>query len=330
MTPLQLPANAAKFRRQLLRWFARKGRDLPWRRTRDPYAILVSEFMLQQTQVATVLGYYERWLSLFPNFQTLAAADETEVLHAWQGLGYYSRARRLRHAARAVVDRHEGRFPSDPAAIRALPGVGPYTAGAIAAFAFDRPEPAIDANVARVVARLFDQREPIDTSAGAQKLKDAARAFQPKTGGRLFNGALMELGALVCLPRAPRCSECPVSEFCTATEPGQLPRKKPRHSTVRLDFTHALIRRRGSILLEQQTAERWHGLWILPAAGSCTGVEELLTVRYPITHHQVTMRIVREQAPSRLRPHQKWIALAELENLPMPSPHRRALCQLLP
>lgn len=329
--PLHTPPAAARFRRRLGRWFDLHGRDLPWRRTHDPYAILVSEIMLQQTQVATVAGYFERWMKLFPDFASLAAARETDVLHAWQGLGYYSRARNLRRAAQTVVEKHAGQMPREGHAIRALPGIGAYTAGAIAAFAFDRPEPAIDANVARVLARLFDVRGPIDSAAGGGRLAALGRALQPESGGRRFNSALMELGALVCRPRHPQCPGCPVAAFCAAPEPELLPRKKPRRTTVRVVLSHALIRRKGAILLEQQlTGARWRGLWILPAAASPAGGEELLTVRYPITHHQVTMRIVRERPPRRARPPQRWIPLAKLETIPMPSPHRRALRRLLP
>ncbi len=285
--------------------------------------------MLQQTQVATVIGYFEQWMQRFPDFPSLAAAEENEVLHAWQGLGYYSRARNLRRAARAVVERHGGVLPADAEAIRALPGIGPYTAGALAAFAFDRPVPAIDANVIRVLARLFDQQEPVDTAAGLRQLRAAAQALQPARRGRLFNSALMELGALVCLPRRPLCAQCPVAGFCAAPDPATLPRKKPRRAMVRLELAHAFIRRRDALLLERQTAARWNGLWILPPARDPNAGEELLTVRYPITHHQVTMRVVREKPPRTLPPPQRWIPVTELAALPMPSPHRRAVRALL-
>lgn len=175
----QTSANA-EIRRQLTAWFRDAARDLPWRRTRDPYAILVSELMLQQTQVATVIPYYERWLQRFPDFGTLAAADEHDVLSLWQGLGYYSRARNLHRAARHVVAQHGEVLPADAEAIRALPGVGRYTAGAVASFAFDLPEPLVDANVARVLARLLNLQEAIDSAAGQRALWETAEALVPK------------------------------------------------------------------------------------------------------------------------------------------------------
>ncbi len=162
--------SAALFRRSLLNWYRQNARDLPWRRTADPYAILVSEFMLQQTQVATVIPYYDEWLRRFPDFATLAAASENDVLHAWQGLGYYARARYLHAAAQFVMQNFGGELPADTAKIAQLPGVGRYTAGAIASFAFDLPEPIVDANIARVLARLTNYKIPIDTSAGRAHL----------------------------------------------------------------------------------------------------------------------------------------------------------------
>ena len=176
--------------------------------------------MLQQTQVTTVRDYYPRWLARFPDFITLAAASESEVLHVWQGLGYYARARNLHRAANQVKARYGGRPPDDLAAIAALPGVGRYTAGAVASFAFDRATPIIDANIARVIARLLNLQEPIDAKRGAEILWKAAEALLPSRSGRLHNSALMELGALVCTPRRPQC--------LTLSDPGSLPRQKSR------------------------------------------------------------------------------------------------------
>ena len=208
-----------QFRRSLHRWFRLRGRDLPWRRTHDPYAILVSEFMLQQTQVATVISYYQRWLDRFPDFAALARAKESDVLHAWQGLGYYARARHLHAAGKFVRENFGGELPADVARIAQLPGVGRYTAGAIASFAFDLPEPIVDANIARVLARLTNWEIPIDTSVGRAHLWQTATALLPTTGVREHNSALMDLGAMICLPRQPRCAECPVRSFCRAERP---------------------------------------------------------------------------------------------------------------
>ena len=321
--------NSPRFRRQLAAWFRRRGRDLPWRRTRDPYAILVSELMLQQTQVATVLPYYERWLARFPDFATLARAATSDVLHAWQGLGYYARARNLQAAARAVEENFRGRMPQTAAEIATLPGVGRYTAGAVASFAFDQAEPIVDANIARVLARLTDWQQPIDTAAGQAHLWETATALLPRRGGRAHNSALMELGALVCLPRRPLCGECPVRAFCGATNPAELPRKKPKPRTVRLHEPHVFACRRDRILLEQSRA-RWRGMWILPRLAAAPAHEPLLELDFPFTHHRVTLSVFAPEEPVLPNENRRWFSCAQIDRLPLPSPHRRALDQLLP
>jgi len=197
------------FRRRLLAWFRRAGRDLPWRRTRDPYRVLVSEFMLQQTQVSRVLDYYDRFLHRYPSVEALARARPRAVREAWEGLGYYRRAANLHRLAKEVVRRHGGTVPADPEVLLELPGVGPYTAGAVATFAYERPIAAVDTNVGRVIRRVFSCQTAKDTRKRAQLL-------QPRRGKTAwtFNQALMELGALVCSARAPKCGQCPVSNLC--------------------------------------------------------------------------------------------------------------------
>ena len=265
-TPDFLFENPKLLRRKLAAWYQANGRDLPWRRTTDPYAILVSEFMLQQTQVATVIPYFERWLARFPTFAALAVGDEADVLHAWQGLGYYARARNLHRAARAVVEQHGGALPPDPAAIAQLPGVGRYTAGALASFAFDLPVAAVDANIARVLARLIDLQEPIDSTSGATRIWTAAESLLPRrSGGRLHTSALMELGALVCIPRTPKCAECPLQGECRAESPELLPLKNARKKTVALEENCRWVVQDNQLLVELQTGSRWKGLWKLPA-----------------------------------------------------------------
>jgi A/G-specific adenine glycosylase len=326
---IQEKKNPRSLRQKLARWFRHHGRDLPWRRTQDPYAIMVSEFMLQQTQVVTVRDYYARWLARFPNFTALAEACEADVLHVWQGLGYYARARNLHRAAKQVVAQHGGQLPNDLAAIAALPGVGRYTAGAVASFAFDQATPIIDANIARVLARLLDLQEPIDTKHGSEILWQTAEELLPTRGGRLHNSALMELGALVCTPRAPQCLICPIREDCRAKNPESLPRKRPRPKTVPLAEDCAWIVRNGKLLLEQQTGSRWRGLWKLPALGSRpTQSPLLLAFDYPFTHHRVTLSIFPSQAPSSLEPGQQWTALAEIDSIALAAPHRRAIKRL--
>ena len=202
-------AAGAVFRRRLLAWYRAAARDLPWRRTRDPYRVLVSEFMLQQTQVSRVLDYYDRFLRRYPSVEALARARRSAVREAWEGLGYYRRAANLHRLAKEVVRRHAGVVPGDPEQLQQLPGVGPYTAGAVAAFAYEKPVAAVDTNVERVLRRVFSSKTAKDTRTMAQLL-------QPKRGDTAwrFNQALMELGALVCTARSPKCAECPVNKLC--------------------------------------------------------------------------------------------------------------------
>lgn len=287
--------------------------------------------MLQQTQVATVIPYYERWLARFPDFATLAAAEEAEVLALWQGLGYYSRARNLHRAARHVAAQHEGAMPRDAELIRGLPGVGRYTAGAVASFAFDLPEPLVDANVARVLARLLDLRAPVDSTAGAKALWAAAEALVPSEGAGEFNAALMELGALLCVPRTPQCLLCPIRPHCRAEAAGSaggLPVKKPRRKTVDLAEACAWTVREGKVLLEQQMGKRWKGLWKLPVLAAAPAGEPLLTAEYPFTHHRVTMSVYCQPAPAPLGEYQAWHQLADLADVALTSPHRRAIEKL--
>ncbi len=321
--------DAPLFRRQLLAWFRRHRRDLPWRRTRDPYAILVSEFMLQQTQVATVPPYYERWLARFPDFAALARAEESQVLHAWQGLGYYARARNLHAAARVVVEKFNGTMPRCTQKIATLPGVGRYTAGAVASFAFDQAEPIVDANIARLLARLTNWQLPIDLAAGRAHLWKTATQLLPQRRARLHNSALMELGALVCRPRRPDCVRCPVRSSCAATEPELLPRKKSNPRVISLHEPHAFAVRHNRILLEQ-SRERWRGMWMLPRLAASPKTTPLLQLDFPFTHHRVTLSVFAPAAPFVPNGQLRWFRLAEIDALPVPSPHRRALEQLLP
>ena len=326
------PPPPASFRSSLIRWFEKHGRDLPWRRTTDPYAILVSEMMLQQTQVTTVLPFYERWMRRFPTVRALAAAAEEDVLHAWQGLGYYSRARNLHRTARAVVEDHAGTFPNSPEALGALPGIGPYTAGAVAAFAFDRPVPLVDANIARVLARLMDLRHPIDSGAGRNALWDFARRLQPPgvRGGRRFNSALMELGALVCTPRDPDCEGCPVRRHCRASDPAMLPIKKPRQRGVERLEDRAWCVRDGKLLTAAEPGNRWRGLRVLPRLlRPPRSGAPLHIARHPVMHFRITLRIWKS-AKVPAQPDLRWTPLAELDTLAMPSPHRRAVDRLRP
>jgi A/G-specific adenine glycosylase len=326
------PRTVRAFQRSLLRWYRRHGRDLPWRRTNDPYAILVSEFMLQQTQVATVIPYYYEWLRKFPDFVSLARASENEVLHAWQGLGYYARARNLHATARTVMDRHGGNFPREIEQMRQFSGIGKYTAQAVASFAFDQSVPIVEANTRRVLARLFNLRESIDSAAARKTLWQRAASLLPKSDAAVFNSALLDLGALVCLPRKPKCDLCPVKAFCRAKDPALLPVRKSRPETKQLIEMHALIVRRGRILLEQ-SRHRWRGMWILPRLEPSSLKQRRFQRRpvyesvFPFTHHRVTLSVYRRLGQKRIAPGQQWFG--SIDQVAMPSPHRRAAQSLI-
>ena len=329
---MKSPRTVCAFQRSLLRWYRDHGRDLPWRRTRDPYAILVSEFMLQQTQVATVTPYYHEWLRRFPDFASLARASENEALRAWQGLGYYARARNLHATAKTVMDRHGGNFPREVEQMRQLSGIGKYTAQAMASFAFDQSVPIVEANTRRVLARLLDLRESIDSAAARKTLWQRAASLLPKSDAGVFNSALLDLGALICLARKPKCNLCPVKAFCRAEDPAALPVRKSRPETKQLIEMHALIVRRGRILLEQ-SRHRWRGMWILPRLESCSLKQRRFQRRpvyesvFPFTHHRVTISVYRRPGRKRIAPGQEWFG--SIEQVAMPSPHRRAAQSLI-
>jgi A/G-specific adenine glycosylase len=258
-------ASLRGLRDSLLRWYRAHRRDLPWRRTDDPYAIWVSEVMLQQTQVASVIPYYERFLERFPDVASLSRASEETVLGLWSGLGYYRRARSLLVGAREVVRRHAGRLPEDPRRLRELPGIGRYTAGAIASIAFQAPEPALDGNVRRVLARLFAVG---DDGAERQLWRLAEELVQGPRPGELNQG-LMELGALVCTPRDPACHRCPVRRRCRARQRGrqhEFPPVRERAAPSRVDVAVPWIMQAGKLLLERPaTGNPLRGMWDLPA-----------------------------------------------------------------
>lgn len=284
----------------LLRHFDAHRRELPWRGRSDPYAIWVSEVMLQQTRVETVGPYYERWLERFPDLDALADAELDDVLRAWQGLGYYSRARNLHRAARLVRERHGGAVPSDPAALRELPGVGEYTAGAVASIAHGVPVPAVDGNVRRVLARLFDLEAPAPA-----RLRTLAAGLVPAHRPGDFNQAMMELGATICTPRSPRCERCPVARWCRARELGvqeERPRRMRKGPVPEMAVeTTVLARTDGTVLLVRRPEEGLlGGLWEFPADGAfpevdalkgrCLRPRALAPVRHAFSHRVVTYR----------------------------------------
>jgi A/G-specific adenine glycosylase len=255
-------------RQRLLAWYGVEKRDLPWRADRDPYRILVSEVMLVQTTVAAVAPHFERFLRAFPDFRALAAAEEDEVVKAWEGLGYYRRARQLHEAARRVVALHGGVMPDDPEAVRALPGVGRYMAGAILSQAFGLPEPILEANSQRVLARLLAWRGDVKAAATRSRLWEAAARLVPSRQAGEFNQALMELGALVCTPRAPRCLVCPLSSRCEAKRLGiqdAVPTISPRPAPLAVSEACAVVANRGKVLVvRRKPPGLWAGFWEFP------------------------------------------------------------------
>ena len=283
--------------------------------------------MLQQTQVGTVVPYYDKWLRRFPDFNSVARASQNDILHAWQGLGYYNRARNLHAAAEIVRDRHRGILPGNIAAIRQLPGVGRYIANAVATFAFNQPVPIVEANSSRVLARLLDMRAPIDSAIGREKLWEYAAQLVSKRNAARFNSALIDLGALVCLPDKPKCNVCPVKKFCRTKNPEALPIKKSKPRTKRLIERHAFVVSHGRVLLEQSSA-RWRGMWILPPIkldglkSSSVRGRAIHVSTFPFTHHQITLVVYHRAVPKRIAVGQHWFA--SIDHVAMPSPHRRA------
>jgi A/G-specific adenine glycosylase len=347
-------------RQLLLDWYRANRRDLPWRRTRDPYAIWISEAMLQQTRALAVIPYYERFLARFPDVAALACADLDDVLGAWAGLGYYSRARNLKRAAEVVVREHGGELPAEALALRALPGVGRYTAGAIASIAFDRPEPVVDGNVARVLARLLDLREDVTRPAAARRLwEEAAALVRGPCPGEL-NQALMELGARLCTPRAPRCPACPLARRCRARragDPESLPLRPRRAEPRRVEAVAALLLRRGRTLLVRRPPRGLlGGLWELPggeltprerpAEGLRRALAERVGLRvarleragaveHGFTHRRLRLHVFRcEGVAGRTRllgfDAHRWLAPGRLGQLPQGALTRKALALALP
>ena len=263
----------------LIPWYRENRRDLPWRRDREPYHIWVSEIMLQQTRVEAVKGYYARFLSRLPDIAALANCDDDELHKLWEGLGYYSRVRNLKKAARVVMEQHGGLFPRDHAAVRALPGIGDYTAGAVLSIAFGLPTPAVDGNVLRVLSRLRADREPIDLPATKKRVQRELEAVYPADCPGEFTQALMELGATLCGPNwEPRCGECPCREFCKGRESWQeLPVKLPKKAKKQENRTVLLLRCGERYAIEKRPDKGLlAGLWQFPNESGHFSAEEAI------------------------------------------------------
>ncbi len=312
----------------LLRWYDAGHRDLPWRRTDDPYRIWISEIMLQQTRAEAVIPYYQRFLERFPTLAALAGASPEDVLACWSGLGYYARARNLHLAAR----RTGSVFPPDYPAIRDLPGVGDYTAAAIASIAFGLPHAVLDGNVMRIVARLTNDPSDIGSAGTRARFREIAQRWLDRGRAGAFNQAMMELGATLCLPRAPRCDVCPLARLCEGRRAGraaELPVKARKAAAVHIEMAVAIVERQGRILLWQRAADepRMAGFWELPSLPESHAMPAIGTFRHTITHHHylVTVHVARDQGKARVPKPLRWVPAASLPSLPLSTTAKKAL-----
>jgi A/G-specific adenine glycosylase len=320
-----IPRSA--FRKNLIAWYARSARDLPWRRTSDPYAIWVSEIMLQQTRVEAVLPYHQRFLLKFPTLESLAHASEQELLSAWAGLGYYSRVRNLQKAARRIAA--AGEFPREYDGIRALPGIGAYTAAAIASIAFGLPHAALDGNVARVLARVSADPGDVKAPVTRNRLQALADDLLDRRKPGDFNQALMELGATVCLPRAPQCLLCPLARLCEARRAGrqnELPVRGGGAIRTRLDDVVMVCENNGRILLRRRDSRerRLAGFWELPGRIDGLPGELVGRFRHAIVNHDYVFEVRTATLDRAPRGHHWW-PIASLGRIPLTTTARKAI-----
>ena len=355
--------------RPLLKWYRVHARDLPWRRTTDSYAIWVSEIMLQQTQVATVIPYWERWMDQLPTISSAANATIDQILKLWEGLGYYRRVRLLQKAAIAIVDQHHGIFPTDDDSILALPGIGPYTAGAIASIAFDKPSPILDGNVIRVLTRYYGIAQNTKSSECLSKLWHLSKKWvqqadqlRPRAHHNCshLNQAMMELGAQICLPgQLAKCGKCPLQQACNAYRNGtviDLPNLPKRRAMVPQHRLVVVLCYQGNFLVQRRQATDFNeGLWeffneeiIKPLGRSvtnkaakkmmqthgipCSNLEFLGVIKHTITHHRITLHCFTGVTQSEKTPTNegfKWLSKSEIKEAPMPSAHHKIRLKLL-
>ncbi|NIQ38722.1 MAG: A/G-specific adenine glycosylase [Proteobacteria bacterium] len=348
-----------RFRDHLFAWYHDHQRYLPWRQTKDPYRLWVSEVMLQQTQVKKILSYYGRFVDRFPDIERLAAADLQDVLKVWEKMGYYTRARNLHKAARIVVEGMGGRIPADYGEFRRLPGVGDYIAAAVQSFAFNKPYPVVDGNVKRVFSRLFLIETPINTSLSTKEIKERAEELLDRDKPGLFNQAIMELGATICRPRQPICSECPVSLLCQARKRGRqgiIPVTTRRKPLPTVHIATAVIYRRNRVLITRRHPDGLlGGLWEFPGGQvrkgekseeACTReikeevnlsveiLEQLTRITHAYTHFRIIMDVFRCRYQSGRvllsgPVDYRWITIDEIDRFPFPVANHKFIPLLL-
>jgi A/G-specific adenine glycosylase len=352
------PQTAARLQTELLEWFGRNRRDLPWRRAPSAYAVWIAEIMLQQTQVGRVVDYFRRWMLRFPDVRSLAGADEDEVLACWEGLGYYARARNALKTARIVRDDYGGRFPEDFRSLLSLPGIGPYTAGAIMSQAFGRDYPAVDANARRVLCRIFDLALPASGQSADKRLQEPARSLIPPGRAGELNQALMELGALVCLPAEPLCGSCPAAGLCLAWargNEGHRPLPAGGARIIDLVWSVGVCLCAGRVLLRRRPETGlWAGLWEFPGGSALAGedpaaclkrrfpaatgleicgLEHVGSIRHGYTNHRLRIHCyVCRPGGEGARPQPaagcSWMEVRKLRFLALPSPYRKLVQRL--
>lgn len=356
---MKLKLDYIAFRSELLSWFAAHKRDLPWRKTYDPYHVWISEVMLQQTQMDRVVGYFNRWLGKFPDVESVANAAELEILKTWEGLGYYSRARNLQKAARLMIWQNSGKIPCDYDALLALPGVGPYTAAAVMSIAYNMPYPVVDANVERLFARIGNIDKPVKNKNVKQAIKKLATELLADTLFRDFNQALMELGALICTPRNPICEKCPVQKHCGALKSGTVderPVKAAKQEKIDINMACTILARNNKLFIQKRHYDDvWGGLWEFPGgrmkegeSPQETAVRELFEetgyragaleffftvthfyTKYRVTLHSFCGTLNEDHEPKLTAASQyRWVEMGELDDYPFPSGHRQLIGKL--
>lgn len=340
----------------LLAWFRKAARDLPWRRTYDPYHVWISEIMLQQTQMERGVAYFKRWVERFPDVHSVAEADQQEIFKYWEGLGYYARARNLQKAAQVIADKFGGQVPDDYQILLSLPGIGPYTAAAIASIAGNHDVAVVDANVTRVYARLFDFDQPVGEFGSKKHLAGIAQELLPHGRARMFNQALMDLGGVICLPKNPRCLDCPLLVFCQAEKMGTVvsrPVIAAGKKMVAMEKVTGIIRWQGRVFIQQRATEAvWGGLWEFPGGALTKGSPEaelthhiledtglavrvlgpVTTVIHSYTHHKITLTCFlcealddRPQPILRSAVDCRWVDMDELRQYAFPAGPRKIL-----